>query len=350
MNRIELLQRASTESVPVLRRVTEHFRRLFPELKLQPNALERTPKADTFMTTNIGRQYGEITSIENDFVNTQTQKVESKIQSRICDGLENPRAYQLQEMGQKGEVLSDLDYIEGLQYGKLKQFKYGTGSKPTEEIVYDTNGQKLITTFDEQGKTLTEEYIPSNAYKRMTEYKGDGNMVHTVNQKIYDLEKLIGDSVTKVEKDAKRRLVKLTRSETNWGRNYESLIEINLENGRVVKFSLPGDWGHRNIHLEAEYAPNGFSCKSYKFSRNGRDVLNVVFDEATGKPVRASGSYVDGLREQTNYLSGKPLTEEEILDKVNFKPIVYDNEVHFALEKSIHFDHSLFGYLKEYAK
>lgn len=79
MNKIELLQKAQTESVPVLRKVTERFRQLFPELRLRPSALERTPNADTFMTTNLRRQFGEIESIENDFVNAQTQKVESKI-------------------------------------------------------------------------------------------------------------------------------------------------------------------------------------------------------------------------------------------------------------------------------
>ena len=45
MNELQMLQRYSGESVPVLREAVGKLRRLFPELRLRGSALERTPSA-----------------------------------------------------------------------------------------------------------------------------------------------------------------------------------------------------------------------------------------------------------------------------------------------------------------
>ena len=327
MNKIELLQRASTESVPVLRKVTERFRQLFPELKLRPNSLERTPNTDTFVTTNLRRQFGEIESIENDFVNMQTQKVESKIKSSCTDSLKR-KEYQLQEIGENEKVINDLEVtdLDGFQIGTLRQYEYGHGhgKNPIKETIYDSDGGKEILIRDELGNVLSKEKIPKHFARTKTEFHDDGSKI----KRTYQKSDYAGDIEYIEERNSLNKITRLCRNAEKDPR-YNYLAEFNPESGKIVRLNLGGTFGKREFRIDSEFTPDNLNvCKSFKFTHNdGEDLLNVVYDDM-GNIVNAKGSYIDLLRTE------KGLTEKQINDKLLYirKPEICGDSLFFDVD------------------
>lgn len=340
MDRLSLLRTAFDESVPKLKIVFKRFQELFPELKLRPNALERVPDVDTFVTTNLEHQYGEITGIKSECVNTQTKKVVSRLR---CEADDASKTFKFQKLDNNDEVVMDLTYSEGdsIQSGLLKNIERGINGQT--ETLYNSNGEKIITIRDKFGQVISEEKSGLWA-KQKTVFAEDRSSVTTINQDITKITEngatiKIGETITNEERNASNQLTKLTRNETIYGKTYESFVEINPENGRVVKFSLPGNITNRNMRLNAEYAQNGFDCKSFNYTMGDKNVLTVVFDEA-GKPIQASGSYIDVLKNDYK------LTDEQILAKVRFNPIIDDDKVIFGFLDRQEIDCELLKFLQ----
>ena len=302
MNRIELLQRASTESVPVLRKVTERLRQLFPELKLRPNALERTPNADTFMTTNLRRQFGEIESIENDFVNAQTQKVENKIQSSCTDSLKR-KEYKLQEIGENEKVINDLDVtdLDGFQIGTLRQYEYGHGKNPIKETIYNSDGSKQILIRNEHGNVLSKEDIPKNFARTKTEFHGDGSKTRTVYQTVGHAQKPLGQLETVEEYTSTSKVSKITQK---FNDETESFVELNPKTGSIIRLEVPNlsanGKGHTRLKIEYEPEHPGV-CKSIEVTNmgNGRILYSARYKD--GIPEEISGFVVDNLNRYSKH-------------------------------------------------
>lgn len=269
MNELQMLQRYSGESVPVLREAVGKLRRLFPELRLRGNALERTPNADTFITTNIEKQATTgYTAMVHDHVNLPTQTVESRIETvldtRLPKGDAFEREHFLKELDSNGRVVTQVNASTN---GSIAAFEheYGAGKEPIKTTWYHSTG-KDVSQFDEKtGQEILHESIPTKEFadvvpKNTFITNPNGTRTHLVTY----TRKTGEEEITTINKN------KITQT-LNGKQN--GCIDIDPKTGKVSQITLKSKFGD-DVILTFDYT--GKRCQSLAIKDKSGNMKNFV--------------------------------------------------------------------------
>lgn len=308
MNELQMLQRVSTETVPKLKEVVSRFSRVFPDFKLKPSVLERTPNADTFVAQRLETSYAG-DKIVQEYIDTSSRSITDRLATQ---GSRNKASntfevrHELQEMNRSGNVTAEL-HDNGNGYAKALEHEYdslGRNVQTKEYSIYpDNGGVEVVRKFDTDGKTIFEDIIPdanSSIARRTKVVNPDGSKEETVYQlrKYADSTKELSKLETKIETNAAGNTIKATRTVDG---KVESLVEVDPETKEIVRLKLIEQTGlsYKGGHtLDAEFTPKGI-CKSVKVSTPNELVYEVKFDGR--EPIEMNGTIVDQIRENLGH-------------------------------------------------
>ena len=287
MENVALIKEVHSNGTAVMKEAIERLKSWFPELNFKGIALERVPKDDIFVNRNIKCSGYPDAVITDEFLNLNTNKIESRLRTNVWNSSEKKGEYILDELDGAGNITDQVYLNQRLSGGPeaftyeydsfgnhIKRTIYSSWDKQVEELKGDKVLSKEVTPVSSANyhlkcKTIyhddgsTTELIPFNKLEN-TRFKSEENILYEVNRnKDYEVQSL----VRKVDGKETGSL-----EYSQFGQDAKT-VKLTNDNGDILTFDLTfNNQRARAIKLEN---PNQGTILSVEYDDKGK-VKNVA--------------------------------------------------------------------------